>query len=368
MRCALEQLIHWVFGDFSNMGNSAILAATNEQVRAINALAIERFPGEAVSLASADSVTGDDEGGAMAVYITQEYLNGIHASGLPPHLLQLKIGMPVILLRNLNAAQGLCNGTRLIVQGIRARRLLEAAVCTGPLAGQTVLISRLPLSPAQGSHPFEWQRTQFPVQPAFCMTINKAQGQSLARVGVFLDKPVFSHGQLYVAASRVTSPEAIRFAVPNGRTTDNVVYREVIAFTSRPQEAATSPVVTGQAEATNVQMDQDEEGGGVDDGCAEAEAVHRLPRAVSGPPTTTTDDTTDEEPHASDQLINHLFDHIMGGMDEHEPVMAMQGGEDTVATTHRDASHVYRTRTGGTSENTGERQPRHPHLTTVPQN
>ena len=65
------------------------------------------------------------------------------------------------------------------------------------------------------------------------MTINKAQGQTLRRVGVFLPTPCFSHGQLYVAASRVGLPEHLRFAVPRDEATGrfrtrNVVFREAL--------------------------------------------------------------------------------------------------------------------------------------------
>ena len=67
---------------------------------------------------------------------------------------------------------------------------------------------------------------------AFAMTIHKSQGQTLSRVGVFLPLPCFSHGQLYVAASRVGHPDHIRFAVDrdeNGeRRTRNIVYREAL--------------------------------------------------------------------------------------------------------------------------------------------
>ncbi|OWY90497.1 Helitron helicase, partial [Phytophthora megakarya] len=48
---------------------------------------------------------------------------------------------------------------------------------------------------------------------AFAMTINKAQGQSIHHVGIYLESPVFAHGQLYVALSRVTSRKAIKIAV-----------------------------------------------------------------------------------------------------------------------------------------------------------
>lgn len=64
------------------------------------------------------------------------------------------------------------------------------------------------------------------------MTINKSQGQTFNNVCAFLSKPVFTHGQLYVAASRVTSRSGLRFYIDNdglcdNNLTKNVVYKEV---------------------------------------------------------------------------------------------------------------------------------------------
>jgi ATP-dependent DNA helicase PIF1 len=66
------------------------------------------------------------------------------------------------------------------------------------------------------------------------MTINKSQGQTINKVGVFLLSPVFSHGQLYIALSRVTSLKGLRVLIGNSppsfdEYTPNVVYDEVFS-------------------------------------------------------------------------------------------------------------------------------------------
>ena len=136
----------------------------------------------------------------------------------------------MMLLRNLSATDGLCNGTRLIAGRVLSPRLLEATIACGKNAGKQVLVPRLPLQPPDDAFPFRWERRQFPIRPAFAMTVNKAQGQTLGRVAVFLDEPVFSHGQLYVAASRVGRPADLRLALPAGSqgATRSVVFAEVL--------------------------------------------------------------------------------------------------------------------------------------------
>jgi ATP-dependent exoDNAse (exonuclease V) alpha subunit len=53
----------------------------------------------------------------------------------------------------------------------------------------------MPMSPTDSDLPFKLKRLQFPVLLAFAMTIDKSQGQTLKKVGIYLPKPVFSHGQ-----------------------------------------------------------------------------------------------------------------------------------------------------------------------------
>ena len=71
--------------------------------------------------------------------------------------------------------------------------------------------------------PFDFKRLQIPVRFVFAITINKAQGQSLSVAGFNLESPCFSHGQLYVACSRVGTPKNLFVYAPEGKT-KNIVY------------------------------------------------------------------------------------------------------------------------------------------------
>lgn len=197
----------------------AILAPTNEIVGKINERMMSHVQGDVVEYLSVDIVMDSEQ---VTSYPT-EFLNSLELSGVPSHKLRLKVGVPVLLMRNLEAPR-LCNGTRLQITQL-GRNIIGAIIMTGIAKDEEVLIPRIPMIPTD--LPFQFKRIQFPLKPAFAMTINKAQGQTLKVAGVHLEKNCFSHGQLYVACSRVSSPNNLHI-LTNDNKTANVVYKNVL--------------------------------------------------------------------------------------------------------------------------------------------
>ena len=242
--------------DMAYFCERAILSPRNVDVDALNAEILALFPDSAktvyYSVDSIDAATPAEE-----LLWPLDFLNSLTVSGLPPHELRLCPGVVVMLLRNLDVDKGLCNGVRGIV--IRTHRyVLDLLLISGTNKGSRVYVPRLSLAPKSPDLPFVLRRKQFPVKLAWGMTINKAQGQTLARVGVYLPRPVFTHGQLYVALSRVGGPELIRVLIESGElqfrvtkdddaTTEpgtytlNVVWKEALLPASEAEAAGMLP-------------------------------------------------------------------------------------------------------------------------------
>ncbi|XP_017255741.1 uncharacterized protein LOC108225401 [Daucus carota subsp. sativus] len=239
---SVENMISTTFPDFEDkcrdpkyLSERAILTPTNQTVSHLNSLIVERMPAESVSYYSVDSVEefgGTEEDFNLA--FTIEYLNAMNVPGMPPHDLKLKVGVVVMLMRNLNQTLGLCNGTRMIITKC-LKFCVECEVICGSFAGTRHFIPRMELCPSDTRLPYKLVRKQMPLQICYAMTINKAQGQSLETVGLYLPKGVFTHGQFYVAISRVTSPQGLRIFIDDEsgqptNVTQNVVYQEVFYY------------------------------------------------------------------------------------------------------------------------------------------
>ncbi|WOH00400.1 hypothetical protein DCAR_0519759 [Daucus carota subsp. sativus] len=203
------------------LSRRAILTPTNQTVSHLNSLIVDKLPGESLSYYSVDSA--EEFGGTeedLNHAFPNEYLNSINIPGMPPH-------------QNLNQTLGLCNGTRMIITKC-LRFCVECEVICGSFIGTRHFIPRMELCPSDTRMPYKLIRKQMPLQICYVMTINKSQGQSLENVGLFLPKGVFTHGQYYVAISRVTSPQGLKIFVDDDsgqptNVTQNVVYKEMIS-------------------------------------------------------------------------------------------------------------------------------------------
>ncbi|XP_017221478.2 uncharacterized protein LOC108198225 [Daucus carota subsp. sativus] len=236
---SVENMIKWTFPDFpihfkspSYLSERAILTPTNQTVGHLNSVIVGTIPGDTKSYYSVDKA--EDFGGTASdlnFAFPPEYLNSYNIPGLPPHQMDLKVGVAVMLMRNLNQTLGLCNGTRMMVTKC-LKHCVECEVICGAFVGSRHFIPRMELYPTETKLPFKLIRKQMPLQICYSMTINKSQGQSLERVGLFLPKPAFTHGQIYVAVSRVTSPSGLRLFIDANtgaptNITQNIVYKEV---------------------------------------------------------------------------------------------------------------------------------------------
>ena len=211
----------------------SILAPTHELLDMINNRMLELLDGEEKTYDSSDSIgVIDMDGDFNESLYTDDFLNSIKIPGLPQHSLKLKIGAPIMCMRKIDQQGGLCNGTRLQVIRMGVN-IIEARIISGGNVGMLCAIPRMVLSPTDNKIPFKFNRRQFPVALCFAMTINKSQGQTLTKVGLFLQRPVFSHGQLYVAVSRVTSKKGLKILCCDeegnyAKSTTNVVYKEAL--------------------------------------------------------------------------------------------------------------------------------------------
>ncbi|XP_057719611.1 uncharacterized protein LOC130934037 [Arachis stenosperma] len=146
---AFDELVHFSYPNIlENMSSKnilkarTILAPTLDIVEEVNNHLMAIIPGGKKLYLSSDSICMDE--GNMESQLDlygPELLNSINCSGLPPHKLILKVGVPVMLLRNIDQSSGLCNGTRIQVRKLR-NHVIECEVLKSNNVGHVALIPR----------------------------------------------------------------------------------------------------------------------------------------------------------------------------------------------------------------------------------
>ncbi len=145
-----------------------MLAPKNIDVDKVNNAILESLSEESHTYLSANSLTPIEEGASVTAGVLMdslylvEFLNTLQFSGIANHELELKVGVLILLLRNLNQSIGLCNGTRLIVKRL-GQCVIEAEIITWNNVDKHVFIPRIIMSPFGTNWPFVLRRRQFPV-------------------------------------------------------------------------------------------------------------------------------------------------------------------------------------------------------------
>lgn len=194
------------------------------------------------------------DGLAGRARLPENLLATVSAPNVPPHELHVAVGTLVMLVRNIDSARGLVNGARFQITKL-TDHVIYARYLFGFRKETTFAFVRMLATIKDSKLPQIVRRIQFPLRVSYAMTINKvrqadslnqqirrltnlllfqAQGQTLGKCGVWLPTPVFGHGQLYVALSRVTRPEDLKVKIgalddeEYSRTTNNVVEQQAL--------------------------------------------------------------------------------------------------------------------------------------------
>ena len=212
--------------DVAGVARRACICLTNADVRAANEYIVQQaFAAEDMhEMHSHDALNQDallhtvDMNHKTQAHLSQS-LHTYNAAGAPPARLSLAVGMVVTCLRNYDHAFPMMNGTRAVICGIGARIVTvckpEDWSASGPDPERCLSIPRINFTiEVDTKTGLTMTRRQFPLAPAYAITVHKAQGQTLERIVVNATQATWEHGQLYTALSRVRGRNNIAFHVP----------------------------------------------------------------------------------------------------------------------------------------------------------
>jgi hypothetical protein len=201
---SLDDAITRVYGDnvtHESNDESMMLAYTLHQCAIVNEAVLSKIPGETFFSTAVDDCSdcrSPDE-------YPSDYIASLNISGCPPAILPLKHKARYMIIRNFEPPC-ICNGILAELLGA-TRYNCTLRLLNGPGKNKTVVLPRITFQvPSDASGlPFNFTRRQFPLTPSYCLSVHKSQGQSLRRVGFIADTDAFTHGQVFVAMSRVGS-------------------------------------------------------------------------------------------------------------------------------------------------------------------
>jgi hypothetical protein len=209
----LNEAIDRVFGDDVTADEyigKVILAYTLQQCSIVNDAVFEKIYGDINYSFAADDLSECLQPDCYPC----EYVASLAIHGCPPAMLPLKIKARYMIMRNLNPPD-VCNG--IMAELIRFTRFnCSLKLLSGAGKGSIICLPRCTFYVASevSGLPFNFKRRQFPITPAYCLSVHKSQGQTLQVIGMVGDSDAFSHGQLYVAMSRVGSWSQFVFYSP----------------------------------------------------------------------------------------------------------------------------------------------------------
>jgi hypothetical protein len=224
----VDDLVDRVFGnDLTNADASAmILTLTLDDADIVNNYCITKCVGYCREAYAADVFLNCRQPDMYP----PEIVASIRMPGVPPSCLQLKLGGRYMIIKNMS--KGIFNGVRCQLVAFAGNKCVFIKLISGPAAGTTTLLPAcvFNISPEQSGLPFNIRRRQFPLILAYAVTVHKAQGQTLAKVGLYISTAIFTHGQLYTALSRTRGWRniAVLSTLPHSESIANCVCQHVL--------------------------------------------------------------------------------------------------------------------------------------------
>ena len=254
----LEQAINWLFdGPFAvdKCVNCVVLAANNKSVDAWNHTIQSYNEKEVHTLTSTDYLCDvDDEFGHIAKLMSDNTLNSFNKNGVPPHSLTLKVN-DICLITRAMMVDNLPSNARVKITKISHKLIWVLTIMEKHPRVVAIPKIRFRFRMEYGQS-FTMMRTQFPLRLAYAMSYNKCQSQTLLRTLVDCTEMPFAHGHLYVASSRVRSPDNIAYYFEDANemvhlnkkaVVTNIVYRQLILLPAVPPAIINSTTVNWEA-------------------------------------------------------------------------------------------------------------------------